>query len=158
MWQNSLCIFKTKASRRIKLYSYFYSLYNIWKDQFYRINSSEFYECFSGPKHFPNFRETGLSWGWDLVHCASENVIFWCTTSWHLISWCPLSQQKMKRKKGTLRLLISSSLSRDLMFNFFVGRAAYQRTVNLGKRFLLEWCCSEIPNSSIDPRGPFLDL
>ena len=40
----------------------------------------------------------------------------------------------------------------------FAGRAAYQRTVNLGKRFLLEWCCSEIPNSTVDPRGPFLDL
>lgn len=38
------------------------------------------------------------------------------------------------------------------------SRAAYQRTVNLGKRFLLEWCCSEIPNSTVDPRGPFLDF
>lgn len=38
------------------------------------------------------------------------------------------------------------------------NRAAYQRTVNLGKRFLLEWCCTEIPNSAIDPRGPFLDF
>lgn len=38
------------------------------------------------------------------------------------------------------------------------NRAAYQRTVNLGKRFLLEWCCSEIPNRAIDPRGPFLDF
>ncbi|KAJ7325610.1 hypothetical protein OS493_029473 [Desmophyllum pertusum] len=37
-------------------------------------------------------------------------------------------------------------------------RAAYQRTVNLGKRFLLEWCCTEIPNTAIDPRGPFLDF
>ncbi|KAL9962797.1 hypothetical protein ACROYT_G031937 [Oculina patagonica] len=38
------------------------------------------------------------------------------------------------------------------------NRAAYQRTVNLGKRFLLEWCCTEIPNTAIDPKGPFLDF
>ncbi|CAH3197584.1 unnamed protein product [Porites evermanni] len=38
------------------------------------------------------------------------------------------------------------------------NRAAYQRTVNLGKRFLLEWCLTEIPSSAIDPRGPFLDF
>jgi len=28
----------------------------------------------------------------------------------------------------------------------------------LGKRFLLEWCCTEIANTAIDPRGPFLDF
>ena len=35
----SLCIFKTKASRGKKLrsYFYFYFLYNMWKDQLYRI-------------------------------------------------------------------------------------------------------------------------
>ena len=34
-WHNSLCIFKTKASRGTKLCSYFnfYTLCNIWKDQ-----------------------------------------------------------------------------------------------------------------------------
>ena len=43
-WHNSLCIFKTKASRGTKLCSYFcfYSLYNIWKDQLYRISRSHF--------------------------------------------------------------------------------------------------------------------
>ena len=46
----------------------------------------------------------------------------------------------------------------ELLFLYLIDRAAYQRTVNLGKRFLLEWCCIEIPNSAIDPRGPFLDL
>ena len=41
-WHNSLCIFKTKASRGKKLDSYFnfYSLYNIWKDQLYSISGS----------------------------------------------------------------------------------------------------------------------
>ena len=45
-----------------------------------------------------------------------------------------------------------------LLLFLLLDRAAYQRTVNLGKRFLLEWCCTEIPNTAIDPRGPFLDL
>ena len=41
---NSLCIFKTKASRGTKLCNYFklYSLYNISKDQLYRISGSQF--------------------------------------------------------------------------------------------------------------------
>ena len=41
-WHNSLCVFKTKGSRGTKLCSYFYfhSLYNIWKDQLYRISRS----------------------------------------------------------------------------------------------------------------------
>jgi len=43
-WHNSLCIFKTKASRATKLWSYFnsYSLYyNIWKEQLYRMRGNE---------------------------------------------------------------------------------------------------------------------
>ena len=41
-WHNSLCIFKTKASRGTKLcsYFYFYSLSKVWKDQLYRISRS----------------------------------------------------------------------------------------------------------------------
>ena len=41
---NSFCIFKTKASRGTKRCSYFdfYFLYNMWKDQLYRISGSEF--------------------------------------------------------------------------------------------------------------------
>jgi len=43
-WHNSLCIFKTKTSRGMKLCSYFklYSLYNISKDQLYRIRGLQF--------------------------------------------------------------------------------------------------------------------
>ena len=53
-WHNSICIFKTKASRGTKLCSYFcfYSLYNIWKDQLYRISRSHFYEWLFGPAKF----------------------------------------------------------------------------------------------------------
>ena len=53
-WHNSLCIFKTKASRGTKLCSYFcfYSLYNTWKDQLYRISRSYFYEWLFGPAKF----------------------------------------------------------------------------------------------------------
>ena len=45
---NPLCIFKTKTSRGTKLCRcfYFYSLDNMWKDQLYRMNRSEFYEWF----------------------------------------------------------------------------------------------------------------
>ena len=51
---NSLCIFKTKASRGTKLCSYFflYSLYNISKNQLYRISRSHFYEWLFGPAKF----------------------------------------------------------------------------------------------------------
>ena len=51
-WHNSLCIFKTKASRGTKLCSYFcfYSLCNIWKDQLYRISRSYFIEWLFGPE------------------------------------------------------------------------------------------------------------
>ena len=60
-WHNSLCIFKMKASRGTKLCSYFdfYSLYNIWKDQLYRISRPEFYEWLFGPEKF-----SGLSRNW----------------------------------------------------------------------------------------------
>ena len=58
---NSLCVFKTKVSRDTKLCSYFcfYSLYNRWKDQLYRISKSEFYEWLFGPENSSDFRETG---------------------------------------------------------------------------------------------------
>ena len=54
-WHNSLCIFKIKESCVMKLCSYFnfYSLYNIWKDQLYRISGSVFYEWLFGPVKFP---------------------------------------------------------------------------------------------------------
>ena len=55
---NSLCIFKTKASRGTKpcSYFYFYSLYNIWKDQLYTISRSQFYKWLFGPE-----KSSGLS-------------------------------------------------------------------------------------------------
>ena len=60
-WHNSLCNFKTRASRGRKLWSYFYfySLFNVWKDQLYRISRSEFTNGYSGPKSFRDLRETG---------------------------------------------------------------------------------------------------
>ena len=58
-WHNSLCIFKTKASRGRRLWSnfyfYFYSLYKIWKDQLYRISESELYKWLLGPVKFSGF-------------------------------------------------------------------------------------------------------
>ena len=60
-WHNSLCIFKTKASRGTKLcrYFYFYSLYNIWKDQLYRISRSKSYEWLFGPEKFSGLSRNG---------------------------------------------------------------------------------------------------
>ena len=51
-WQNFLCIYKGKESRGTELCRYFNfcSLYNIWKDQLYRISRSEFYEWLFGPE------------------------------------------------------------------------------------------------------------
>ena len=63
-----LCIFKTKASRAKKLcsYFYFYSLYNIWKDQLYRISGLEFYELLSRYEKFSGLSRngpwTGMTW------------------------------------------------------------------------------------------------
>ena len=53
-----LCIFKAKASRSTRLGTYFnfYSLYNIWKDQPYRISAGQFYEWLFGPE-----KSSGLS-------------------------------------------------------------------------------------------------
>ena len=61
-FDNSLCIFQTKVSRTTKFCSYFgfYSLYNTWKDQLYRISGSEFYEWLFGPEKFRDFRESYL--------------------------------------------------------------------------------------------------
>mgnify|MGYP006973420876 CR=1 FL=1 len=60
-WHNSLRIFKTKASGGTKLCSYFrfYSLYNIWKDQLYRIIRWEFYEWLFGPGKFSGLSRNG---------------------------------------------------------------------------------------------------
>ena len=58
---NSLCIFKTKASRGTKpcIYFNFYSLYNIWKDRLHRISGSQFYEWLFGPGKFSGFSRNG---------------------------------------------------------------------------------------------------
>ncbi|EDO46499.1 predicted protein [Nematostella vectensis] len=37
------------------------------------------------------------------------------------------------------------------------NRAAYQRSVSMGKRFLLEWISRELPDTSIDTKGFFMD-
>ena len=60
-WHNSLFVFKTKASRSTKLCSYFnfYSLYNIWKDQLYRVSWLEFYEWLFGHVKFSGLSRKG---------------------------------------------------------------------------------------------------
>ena len=60
-WHNSLCIFKTIASRGMKLGSYFnfYSLYNISKDQPNTISVSRCYEWFFGSDKFSGLSRNG---------------------------------------------------------------------------------------------------
>mgnify|MGYP006973389328 CR=1 FL=1 len=66
-WLNSLCIFKVKASQGTKLCSYFncYSLYNLWKDQLYRISGSQLYEWLFGPEKFSGLWRYG-----PLISCS----------------------------------------------------------------------------------------
>ena len=53
-------LFVSSEQRRLEERNFFfYSLYNIWKDQLYRMSRSYYYECFSGPKSSRDFRETG---------------------------------------------------------------------------------------------------
>ena len=72
-WHNSLCIFKTKASRGTKPWTYFnfYLLYNIWKDQLHRISESEFYQWLFGPEKFSGLSRNGpqiLTKQWTKTH------------------------------------------------------------------------------------------
>ena len=89
-WHNSLCIFKTKASRGTKLCSYlnFYSLYNIWTDQLYTLSRSEFHEWFFGPEKFSGlsgngrqvtkiFTSTLRSWRNDDAYGNDNTLIDW---------------------------------------------------------------------------------
>ena len=77
-WHNSLCIFKTKASRSTKLCSYFnfYSLHNIWKDQLNRISGSDFYEWLFGPEKFSGLSRNG--------HPGKVYNIIPSKNKWHL--------------------------------------------------------------------------
>ena len=80
-WYNSLCIFKTKASRGTELRSYFYSLYHIGKDQLYRTSGSEFYEWLFEPEKISvgNFekRATGRQYHRnELNFCFAKKL--WC--------------------------------------------------------------------------------
>ena len=79
VWHNSLCIFKTKASRGTKLcsYFYFYSLCNIWKDQLHRICRSEFYEWLFGPEKFSGLSRNGP------LDAYMAFLHEWCAKKWH---------------------------------------------------------------------------
>ena len=70
-WHSSLCIFKAKKSRSTKLCTYFnfYFLYNIWKDQLYRMSGSQLYEWFFGPE-----KSSGLSRNGPLARVAQGMV------------------------------------------------------------------------------------
>ncbi|KAK3735671.1 hypothetical protein QZH41_011990, partial [Actinostola sp. cb2023] len=47
-----------------------------------------------------------------------------------------------------------------IILNFDIhnhNRAAYQRSVSMGKRFLLEWIARELPDVILDPKGNFVE-
>ena len=81
-WLNSFCIFKTKVFHVTKLCSYFnfYCLYNIRKDELYRISGSDFYEWlfglvkFSGLLRNARLDENKKLWSW-FLKCASLFLI-----------------------------------------------------------------------------------
>ena len=104
-WHNSLCIFKTKPSRGTKRrsYFYFYSLYNIWKDQLYRISRSEFYEWLFGPEKFSGLSRNGpQDCEWDFIWlvglpCIFKNnfaVFFRSAGKWKNIQWRSSSRRR----------------------------------------------------------------
>ena len=72
-WHSSLCIFKAKASQSTKLCTYLnlYSLYNICKDQLYRINGWQFYEWLFGLE-----KSSGLSGNRALVTIFAVRLFF----------------------------------------------------------------------------------
>ena len=80
---NSVCICTTKASRGTKLCScfHFYSLYNKWKEQLYRITGSEFYEWLFGPEKI-----SGLSRNRPLQRVGSI-----CSNLHYMHKWSDLS-------------------------------------------------------------------
>ncbi|RMX52326.1 hypothetical protein pdam_00010354 [Pocillopora damicornis] len=81
------------------------------------------------------------------------------TTGYELSQGQQIQARELPQSHQTVQLVIDYMKVKGIVICCQVeDRAAYQRTVNLGKRFLLEWCCTEIPNSAIDPRGPFLDF
>jgi len=73
---NSLCIFNLKASWDTKLFSYFnfYSLYNIRKDQLYRISGSEFHDWLLGTEKLSGLSRNGPQ------HMTKVNI-FKCFTT-----------------------------------------------------------------------------
>ena len=89
-WNNSLCIFRTEASQGTKLYScfHFYSLYNIWKGQLYRIGCSEFQEWLFGPGKFSELSRNG---SWTGIRNLTSAIPMQCSISWAIRpTWEPV--------------------------------------------------------------------
>ena len=109
-WHNSLCIFKTKAFRGTKLCSYFCfsSLYNIWKDQLYRISRSYFYKCLFGLEKFSGLSRNGpqgpllpvlsRSRGREVVSVMSRVLSDWAVARFQFGRWN--SSNKCIAQKG----------------------------------------------------------
>ena len=122
-WHSSLCIFRTKASRSTKLYSYFNfpSLCNIWKDQLYRISGLEFYEWLFEPKKFSGLSRKGPKKS-QSTHSSKSFSIF--NRIFHFFFFCE------KRQLGW-----SCRNTRCSTF-FYILFSSLQHTKDIGCRFL----------------------
>ena len=85
-WHISLCIFKAKASRGTKLCNYFnfYSLYNIWKDQLYRVSGSEVYKLLFGPKKLAEISKRAPVLSWSSI---GERINHYSLDKYHQNVW-----------------------------------------------------------------------
>ena len=138
-WHNSLCIFKTKVFRVTKLWSYFnfYSLYNIWNDQLYRIGGSEFHEfALRARKVFGSFEKRAP--GQIIVYCNCRQLL--------------KKQNKRVKRLGPLYAILQwDLLSHDSAATFqspklFISEVLYSISLCSVATFIKRprppfWCC-----------------
>ena len=81
---SDIILFVSSKRRRLEAligsYFYFNSLYNIGKDQLYRMSRSEFYEWLFGPEKFSGLSRNGL------LGPVSQKAYFMCHNSVYMFS------------------------------------------------------------------------
>ena len=112
-WCNSLCIFKTKAPRGTKLchYLYFYSLYNMWKDQLYRISRSWFYEWLFGPEKFSGLSRNGPQVIFYLIENNQFIVLYF-------VFFFVFSKKKIRVTTASMLCMDDTFLKEDVLMTF----------------------------------------
>ena len=77
-WHNSLFISSKRRSLEARSFTVilnFYSVYNIWKDQLYRMSGSEFYEWLFGPDKYSELSSNGPQVNCEYLSVMSQHVI-----------------------------------------------------------------------------------